>query len=104
MALATTAAFAGLVGYLYAAEPSRDFVSFTPCGYRPVDLGSELPFGEIFTVAPNFKRWDVRPGAVLSLSVVDTGQKDITCTILKVGNEHQAVLGSIDEIRAKLTQ
>lgn len=98
------AGIAGLVGYLWAAEPSREFVSFQPCGYQPVDLGSEAPFGELFTVAPNFKRWDVRPGAVLTLSVVDTGQKDIICTIVKVGNEHQAVLGSIDEVKAKLAQ
>ena len=97
-----TAVFAGLIGYLYAAEPSREFVTFTPCGYRPVNLGSEAPFGEIFAVAPNFKRWDVRPRAVLTLSMVQTGQADITCTIVKVGNEHQAVLGTIDEVKAKL--
>ena len=98
------AAFAGLVGYLYAAEPSREFVTFTPCGYRPMDFGSETPFGEIFAVAPNFTRWDVRPGAVQSLGVVKTGQTDIVCTIVKIGTEQQAVLGSIDEVKAKLTQ
>ena len=98
------AAFTGLVGYLYAAEPTREFVSFRPCGYAAAELTPDSPYGEVFTVAPQFKRFDVRPGMVRSLSMVDTGQTDIICTILGVGSDYQAVLGTIDEVKAKLTQ